>query len=186
MSKEMTFEEFSDVCNLAKEIEETFPEDYQTKITHLVDGKDGDIIKKMLAHLNVLLSNNSLNRRHLFSNEELNYFRFVMSYSREKFEEFETHRKKEEEKLFLSRKKALNKSQKEKYSGEFFDKSTGGDRNKSKYEETLLEDTLKYKKEYLSCPWWKFRKKNKLYHQWQDKLDSIIRSGIARKKIKQR
>lgn len=182
MDKEMSFEEFAGVSNLVKEIEETFPEDYQYRINQLIVDKDGDIVEKMLWHLNVLLSNNSLNRRHLFSNEELNYFRFVMSYSREKFEEFETHRKKEEEKLFLSRKKALNKSQKEKYSGEFFDKSTGGDRNKSKYEETLLEDTLKYKKEYLSCPWWKFRKKNKLYHQWQDKLDSIIRSGIARKK----
>jgi len=56
----------------------------------------------------------------------------------------------------------------------------------NKYEEILLEVALKYKKEYLSCPWWRFRKKNKLYHKWQDKIDIIIRSGIAREKIKQR
>lgn len=54
----------------------------------------------------------------------------------------------------------------------------------SKYEEILLEVALKYKKEYLSCPWWKFRKKNKLYNKWQDKIDTIIRSGLARKMIK--
>jgi hypothetical protein len=53
----------------------------------------------------------------------------------------------------------------------------------NKYEEILLEVALKYKKEYLSCPWWRFRKKNKLYHKWQDKIDIIIRSGLARKKI---
>jgi hypothetical protein len=56
----------------------------------------------------------------------------------------------------------------------------------SKKEELLLEMGLKYKKEYLSCPWWKFRKKNRLYNQWQNTLDTIIRSGIAREKIKQR
>jgi hypothetical protein len=50
-------------------------------------------------------------------------------------------------------------------------------------EEILLEMCLKYKKEYLSCPWWKFRNKSRLYHQWQDTLDTIIRSGIAREKI---
>jgi hypothetical protein len=56
----------------------------------------------------------------------------------------------------------------------------------SKKEEILLNLALNYKKEYLSCPWWKFIKKNRLYNQWQDTLDTIIRSGIAREKIKQR
>jgi hypothetical protein len=55
-----------------------------------------------------------------------------------------------------------------------------------KKEEILLELAIKYKKEYFACPWWKFRKKSKLYHQWQDTLDTVIRCGIAREKIKQR
>jgi hypothetical protein len=114
MNKEMTFEEFSEIANLVREIEENFPEDYQNKINNLVEGKDEMLAIQMLAHLNTLLFNNELNKRHLFSEEELNYFNSVRAYSREKAE---SYREKEEE-TFLNRKGGLSESQKEKYSKE--------------------------------------------------------------------
>jgi sulfur carrier protein ThiS len=112
MSKEITFDEFLETTNLVKEIEENFPEDYTSKINNLIEGKDEALAIQMLSHLNTLLLNNDLNKRHLFSVEELNYFHSVRSYSREKAE---SYRKKEEE-LYLNRKKGLSKTQKEQYS----------------------------------------------------------------------
>lgn len=108
----MEIEELVETGELVKEIEQNFPEDYQKKIDNLVDGKDEDVSKQMLKHLNTLLLNNNLNQRHLFSFEEINYFDFVRAYSREKIKNY----KKEEEKLFLKRKKGLSESQKKKYS----------------------------------------------------------------------
>ena len=113
MSKEIEFFDWSQIVNLAREIEENFPEDYQNKINNLVERKDEMLAIQMLAHLNTLLFNNELNKRHLFSEEELNYFNFVRVYCRKKAESYKE--KEKEEEAFLNRKGGLSEAQKEKY-----------------------------------------------------------------------
>lgn len=44
-----------------------------------------------------------------------------------------------------------------------------------KRQETLLNLALKYKKQYNECPWWKFKKRNKLYKNWQLALELMVK-----------
>ena len=42
-------------------------------------------------------------------------------------------------------------------------------------EKLLLDTAIEYKEDYYKCPWWKFKKRSKLYRRWQNTLDLIIK-----------
>tara|TARA_R110000772_G_scaffold236358_1_gene347997 strand:+ start:263 stop:409 length:147 start_codon:yes stop_codon:yes gene_type:complete len=42
-------------------------------------------------------------------------------------------------------------------------------------EKAFLDLAIEYKKEYETTKWWKFRKKNKAYNNWQKSLRLMVR-----------
>ena len=44
-------------------------------------------------------------------------------------------------------------------------------------ERIFLDAALKYKREYETTKWWKFKKKRKAYNNWQNAIQCMVRYG---------
>jgi hypothetical protein len=112
---QLEFEDFKSISEFHKYIHENFPDNYDENIKSLIDGKNDDISKETLIHLNRLLLNDFLNRSHLFTSEELEYLSEVRSHNSNLFKSINEKINEKKDQEFLSRKGELTTNQVKKY-----------------------------------------------------------------------